>query len=188
MPRKSESKRELAAPSVPQRLTVFGPPLLLAGEDAAAYDELLARMCAAEKPVDVIDEMLIADVGALEWEVLRWRRSNRTLMQEPVLEALERFLIEQLESDYALHEEHFQSYLTQILQDNLPQKQADSAETLVAEWTPNNADAEDKLTQVLSSIGLEMNRVLDAAREDKAKELVQEYVRGEREAVTPHSP
>jgi hypothetical protein len=58
----------------------------------------------------------------------------------------------------------------------------------VAEWTPNNADAEDKLTQVLSSIGLEMNRVLDAAREDKAKELVQEYVRGEREAVTPHSP
>ena len=50
MPRKSESKRELAAPSVPQRLTVFGPPLLLAGEDAAAYDELLARMCAAVKP------------------------------------------------------------------------------------------------------------------------------------------
>ena len=93
-------------------------------------------MCAAVKRVDVIDEMLIADVGALEWEVLRWRRSNRTLMQEPVLEALERFLIEQLESDYALHEEHFQSYLTQILQDNLPQKQADSAETLVGRMDP----------------------------------------------------
>ena len=185
MPRKSDSKTKTAAvPGQVQRLAVFGPPLLLAGEDAAAYDELLARMCAAVKPVDVIFEMLIADVVALEWDVLRWRRSNRTLMQEPVLEALERFLIEQFESDYALHEEHFQSYLTQILQDNLPQKQADSAETLVAEWTPNNADAEDKLNEVLSSIGLEMNRVLDAAREDKAKELVQEYVRGERDAVT----
>ena len=74
MSRKSESKTELAAARVPgpaQRLAVFGPPLLLEGEDAAAYDKLLARVCAAIKPVDVIDEMLIADILALEWEVLR---------------------------------------------------------------------------------------------------------------------
>jgi len=96
-------------------------------------------------------------------------------MQEPGLKALELFLIEQLESNYALYEEHFQSYVTQILQDNLPQ------EMLAAS---NNADAEDKLNQVLSSIGLDMNRVLYAARANKAKELVHEYVQAEREAVT----
>jgi hypothetical protein len=65
MSRKSESKTEIAAARVPgqaQRLSLFGPPLLLEGEDAAAYDELLARVCAAVKPVDVIDEMLIADI------------------------------------------------------------------------------------------------------------------------------
>src|SRR5215831_18076945 len=106
MSRKSESKTEIAAPSVPQRLTVFGPPLLLAGEDAAAYDELLARMCAAVKPVDVIDEMLIAEIVALEWEVLRWRRLKLTLMQEEILKALRNFLVEQFESNYALHKEH----------------------------------------------------------------------------------
>jgi hypothetical protein len=185
MSRKSESKTEIAAvPGQVQRLAVFGPPLLLEGEDAAAYDELLGRICAAVKPADIIDEMFIADIVALGWEVLRWRRLKSTLMQETGLEALKLFLVEQLESNYALHEEHFKSYLTTILQNNLPTEQADSAEMLAAECAPNNAEANEKLDEVLGSISLEMNTVLDDARADKAKELVQEYVRGERDAVT----
>ena len=187
MSRKSESKTEAAAAQVPgqvQRLSLFGPPLLLEGEDAEAYDELLARMCAAVKPVDVIDEMLIADIVALEWEVLRWRRLKRTLMRKRGLKALKRFLIEQLESNYDLHEEHFQSYLTEILEDNLPPEQADSAEMLAAECTPNTDEANDKLREVLSSIGLDTNKVVDDAVTDKAKQLVQGYVGGERDTVT----
>ena len=187
MSRKSESKTEIAAARVPgqvQRLAVFGPPLLLEGEDATAYDELLGRICAAVKPVDIIDEMFIADIAALEWEVLRWRRLKWTLMQETGLKALELFLVEQLESNYALHEEHFKSYLTTILQNNLPTEQAGSAGTLAAECAPNNAEANEKLDEVVGSIGREMNTVLDDARAEKAKELVQEYVRGERDAVT----
>jgi hypothetical protein len=187
VPRKSESKTEVPAAQVPgqvQRLSLFGPPLLLEGEDAAAYDELLARMCAAVSPVDVIDEMLVADIVALEWEVLRWRRLNRTLMRERGLKALKLFLIEQLESNYALHSEQFQSYLTEILKDNLPPEQADFAEMLAAECAPNTDEANNKLDEVLSSTGLNINTVLDDARADKAKELVQEYVRGERAAVT----
>jgi hypothetical protein len=62
MSKKSESKTGVAAVrGEVQRLAVFGPPLLLGGEDAAAYDQLLARFCAAVKPADVIDEMLAAD-------------------------------------------------------------------------------------------------------------------------------
>src|SRR6516225_5154776 len=182
MSRKSESKTEIAyVPGQVQRLAVFGPPLLLEGEDAAAYDELLARVYAAVKPADIIDEMFIADIAALEWEVLRWRRLKWTLMQETGLKALERFLVEQLESNYALHEEHFQSYLAEILQNKLPEEQADSAEMLAAECTPNTEEADDKLVKVLGSIGLNVLTVLDDARADKAKELVQEYVQGERE-------
>ena len=56
------------------RYSLFGPPPILEGEDSAAYDELFGRVCAAVKPVDVIDEMFVADVVALECEVLRWRR------------------------------------------------------------------------------------------------------------------
>ena len=187
MSRKSESKTEVAPARVPgqvQRLAVFGPPLLLEGEDAAAYDELLARVCAAEKPVDIIDEIFISDIVALEWEVLRWRRLKRTLMQGAALSTLKLFLIGQLKSNYALHEEHFRSYLTEILKDNLPPEQADSAEMLAAECAPNTKEAHDKLVQVLSSIGLKRDTVLNDAQADKAKELVDEYVQGERDAVT----
>src|SRR5262252_4772848 len=150
MSRKSESKAELAAARVPgpaQRLAVFGPPLLLEGEDAEAYDELLARLYAAVKPVDVIDEMLIADIVALEWEVLRWRRLKRTLMREPGLKALKPFLIEQLESNYALHKKHFKRYLAELLRNNLPTEQADSAETRAAECAPHTDEANEKLDE-----------------------------------------
>ena len=54
-----------------QRSALFGSPPVVEGEDAAAYDELLSRVCAAVKPVDIIDEILIDDFVSLEWEVLR---------------------------------------------------------------------------------------------------------------------
>ena len=87
---KSKSKSVTSAPA--PRLRLFGPPPLLEGEDAAAYDELLARICAAVKPVDIIDEMFIADVVSLEWEVLRWRRLKSSLIRARGLKALEGFL------------------------------------------------------------------------------------------------
>ena len=59
---------------------LFGPPPILAGEEAA-YDELIGRVYAAIKPVDVIDEMLIADAVGSEWEFLRWSRLKISLIQ-----------------------------------------------------------------------------------------------------------
>ena len=51
-----------SAPTPAQRFAFLDPPPLLAGEDAALYDELVGRMWAAVKPVDVIDELFVADV------------------------------------------------------------------------------------------------------------------------------
>jgi len=82
--RKSTSKTKIAAPSVPgqaQRLLLFGLPPLLEGEDAAAYDQLLARICAAVKPVDIIDEIMrrkiyvpanSADVGSEQKDIAKY--------------------------------------------------------------------------------------------------------------------
>jgi hypothetical protein len=70
---KLNPKANAQTPSITSTLMtaprLFGPPQLLEGEDPAAYDELLGRVCAAVNPVDVIDEMLIADVVFLEWDV-----------------------------------------------------------------------------------------------------------------------
>ena len=87
------------------RHSLFGPPPVVEGENAAVYDELFGRVCAAVKPVDVIDEMFTADVVALEWEVLRWRRLKSSLMQACGLKALEGFLRNRL--DYDLYRKHF---------------------------------------------------------------------------------
>ena len=141
------------------RLTPFGQPPLLDGEDAAAYDELLARICAAVKPVDIIDEMFINDVVSLEWDVLRLRRLKSSLIRARGLELLEEFFSEKL--DYNLYSEDFADDLAEILQDNLPEDQAKDARTLARKCAQNEADAVDKVNEVLDGIELDMDKVLD---------------------------
>jgi hypothetical protein len=97
---------------------LFAPPPLLEGEDAAAYDELYGRVCAAVKPVDVIDEMLIVDFVVLELDILRWRRWKSNRIRERGLEALNDFLREEL--DYKHYRKRFTDDLTDILRSNLP--------------------------------------------------------------------
>jgi hypothetical protein len=181
--RKAKSKSKCMTPAPARRFRLFGQPQILEGEDADAYNELLARICDAIKPVDTIEEMFIADVVSLEWEVLRWRRLKWTLVQASGLKALERFLVKQLETNYALYEEHFERYLAGILRNNLPEDQAESVEMLAAECAPNTEEADTKLDEVLGSIGLNSGTVLDDARAQKAKELLKEYGRREPETV-----
>ena len=185
MSRTNKSKTEIAAPSVPervQRLALFGPPPLIEGEDAAAYDQLLARICAAVKPVDIIDEIFIADVVPSEWEVLRLRRLKWSLIRALGIEFLQDFLVGHL--DYDLYSDDFADDLAEILQDNLPEDQVNSAQTLAHECARNEAGAVDKVNEILDGIGLNMDRVLDDAKRRKAKEVVQEYARREPGAVT----
>jgi hypothetical protein len=164
------------------RWSLFGPPPILEGEDAAAYDELVGRICAAVKPVDVIDEIFMADVATSEWEVLRWRRLKLSLLRARALKALEGFLRDKL--DYDLYREHFVDELTPILQDNLAEDQAeDLAQTLAHECARNDPDAVDKVNHVLAGIGLEMKHILQRGKTLKAKELTQQYVRRESDAV-----
>ena len=171
------------ASTVISQRSLFGPPPILEGEeDAVAYDELFGRVCAAVKPVDMIDEMLVADVVALEWEVLRWRRLKSSLIRASGLKALEKFLSENLE--YDLYRKHFADKLTTILQDNRAEDQAeDFGQTLAHACAQNETDAVDKVNDFLADIGENMDNILDRARVQKAEELAQEYVRREPGAV-----
>jgi hypothetical protein len=178
--RKAKSSKSMT--SIPPRLTLFGQPQLLPGEDAADYDELLARVCAVVKPVDIIDKIFIADVVSLEWEVLRWRRLKSSLLQACGLKALERFLAEHLE--YYRYGQHFADDLTKILQDHLPEDEAKDAKRLALQCAQNDPDADEKVKGLLDSIGQDMVHILDGAQARKAKELVSEYARRKPEAIT----
>jgi hypothetical protein len=165
---------------------LFGPPQLLEGDDPGAYDELLGRVCAAVRPVDVIDEMLVADVVSLEWDVLRWRRWKTSLIRSLELKALERFLSAQL--DYDHYRKYFEDDLAEILQDNLTEDQTQSdARRLAHQCALDEQDAVDKVNQILDGIDLDtdtiltpaktgMVTILNRAKARKAEELLLDYV------------
>src|SRR5712692_4619303 len=64
----------------PATLAFLGPPPLVEGEQATAYDELLARISGALKPADILEEIWIRDVVDLVWDVFRLRRLKANLM------------------------------------------------------------------------------------------------------------
>jgi hypothetical protein len=177
----NKSKTKSITPVSPAQLALFGPPQLLAGEDAAAYDQLVARVCAVVNPLDFIEKMFIADVVSLEWEVLRWRRLKTSLIQARGLKALERFLSQNLaDEEYA---EQFADDLAAVLLEELLDDREEDVQTLARECAQHEPDAIDKVNKVFASADLNLYGLKESTRADKAKELVLEYSRHEPDAV-----
>ena len=126
--------------------------------------------------------MLIADGVASEWEFLRWSRLKLSLIQACAAKVLKEFLNSKL--DYDLYRERFVQDLTEILQDNLPEDDAeDRPQRLARDCAMNETGAINSVTTILSSIDLPLGRVLNNARDNRAEELVEEYERRESGAV-----
>jgi hypothetical protein len=175
-PKTSSKSKSLASP--------LGQRQVLEGEDAADYDQLLARVYAVVKPLDIIEEIFIADVVSLEWEVLRWRRWKWTLIRAHGLEALQGVLAKQLANHCDLYSNHFADRLTGILQDLFEDDPAEPFQTLAHKCAQNEADAVDEVMDLLGRTSWTMDELHGSARVNKAKELVQGYVRHEPDAVT----
>ena len=126
--------------------------------------------------------MLIADAVASEWEYLRWNRLKFSLVQTCAAKGLEGFLKSNL--DYDLYRERFEEDLTEILEDNLPEDRAEDLERLARDCALDEPAANDKVDDILRGIKLEMDYVLREARANRAKELVEQYMRRESGAVT----
>src|SRR5215469_5876940 len=75
-----------------RRLSWLGPPTLFEGEDAAAYDERLARIAEALKPEDIFVELWARDIAHLDWEVSSLRRLQASLMTAAAYEGLQKIL------------------------------------------------------------------------------------------------
>jgi hypothetical protein len=170
----SKTGTKTSALAMVQPLALFGSPALLAGEDAAAYHQLVSRFRAAINPVDIIDEMLIADVVGLEWEVLRWRRLKAELMRMRELKALQDFLSNHL---YLKHyRKSFVEDLTEILQDYLEDQTEDDARTLAHKCAELEPDAVNKFNQIVAG-NFNITEIRETARVFKAEELAQDYAR-----------
>jgi hypothetical protein len=165
----------------PKRPSLFGPPLLLVGEDAAEYDELHAAIRAAVNPVDTVDEMFVADAVASEWEVLRWRRLKSSLIRVYQIKALEKFLSKELH--YRLYAKDFAAELASALKNILPEDQADTAEQLSDACARHEPVANGRVNKILDASKLDLDDILDSAQHRKAEELAKKYGRREPDVV-----
>jgi hypothetical protein len=81
---------DLSVPVVSQQcaaLALAAPPLFV-GEDAAAYEDLHARVAGAMKPGDILEDIWVRDVVELVWDVVRLRRLKAALLAEAAPESL----------------------------------------------------------------------------------------------------
>jgi hypothetical protein len=169
-----------AAPT--QRLALFGSPLLLAGEDAAAYDELLARVCAAVKPLDVIEEMFAADVIFLQWEILRLRRMKFSSLRASEHKALVDFLSLAM-LNYDRYKEDFEQTLAENLQDRLEDQAENFSRELARQYIENEPDAVEQVKELLSADALTPHDIRAFAMERKVENLARAYARRELDAI-----
>jgi hypothetical protein len=137
MSTESISKTEITSSNIPERarrLAWLGPPPLFEGEDAAAYDERLARIAGAMKPEDVFVELWARDIADLDWEVSRLRRLQASLMTAAAYEGLQKILEPLLES-----------YPDQV--------------HLARAWAARDKAAIKRVDELLASAGLTMDAV-----------------------------
>jgi hypothetical protein len=161
-------------------LALFGSPVLLAGEDDAAFQELLSRVCAVAKPVDIIDEMFVADVVSLEWEVLRWRRLKSSLMQMRGLKALEQFLSEQLDDDQC--RKFFVAARAEMIKCKFEDRSVD-VDQLITKCAQNEPYAADEANRMVADVDLHNDKLRKIAKACKAEELARDYLNGKPSAI-----
>jgi hypothetical protein len=160
-------------------LALFGSPQLLQGEDGATYDELLSRFRAAINPVDIIDEMFVADVVALEWEVLRWRRLKSSFMQMRGHKELKNFLLGHLPYD------HWREYVVRDLLEILQEEYEDRSEAqrVARECADYNPDAVRMVKMILDNCELDLTELTIDAHTRKVEELAQDYAQRKPDAI-----
>src|SRR4030088_2972558 len=109
-------------------LAFLAPAPLIAGEDAAAYDDLLTRISAALEPSDILEEIWVRDVVDMVWDALRLRRLKAQLLTASAYEGMHAILSRFLDWQYS--------------------------EQLARQWTLRDAAAVTKAEAVLASAGL----------------------------------
>jgi hypothetical protein len=113
----------------PYNANLFGPPPLLVREDAASYDELFASFRAAVKPVDIFGEMFVADLVALQCDVLRGRRLKSAVIHVCQVEAIKKFLGRNLDHRPYLTDEVTEGLLDEVRR-GLPKTEEEAAKEL----------------------------------------------------------
>ena len=150
------------------RISPFGPPPLLEGEDSLGYEELLARVSADTKPTDFVEEIWIRDGVDLTWEIFRWRRLSTSLLTAAMLNDLKRILIPLFRPQSAGTEKAKDSLeLITNFEPRPPSPEEIHAEKqvkeLVKKWAMRDPAAIERVDKLLESVNTTTNTVMAEA-------------------------
>ena len=146
-----DSKKSRAVSKQVVRAPSFGPAPLLPTDEAAGYDELLARISAHVKPSDPIEALYTRDIVDLTWELLRYRRYKARILEGAVPRALEEKLAP------FVNDRHRFGALPHYDPDGA--RQPTPAMELVSDWIKHDAKAVERVGEILASAKLTMEDV-----------------------------
>jgi hypothetical protein len=140
------------------RLAIFGPTPLLAGESAAAYDDLLAGVSGNLKPSDIFEEIWVREIADLIWESLRWRRHLASFLATAIPQVLQRTL-----KPIAQNWPEVPRGSGFIGKLRAAEAALNAGSTLAADWGRGDPAAIERVNQLLASAGLTMDHVIAQA-------------------------
>jgi hypothetical protein len=156
MPNKNNNNNVPAQTPALSRLAIFGPIPLLPGENAAAYDDLLARVSGNLKPSDIFEEIWVREIVDLIWESLRWRRHLVGFLATAIPKTLERIL-KPLAQNQPEAGSGRGSFIDRL---HAAEASLKGGSTLVTDWAAGDPTAIERVNKLLASAGLTMDNVI----------------------------
>ena len=153
-----------------ERFALFGAAPLLPGESAESYDELLGRVCAAAKPANVIEEMFVVDVVALQWQILRWRRLKASLLRTPDHDALLKFLGRGLKDHQ--YTDEFVEVLTEFIAKRHPGTKPGDYLYAARQYVKNDKDVVQHVNELVKSFESSVDSIWLLAKLRKVQGLL----------------
>ena len=140
-------------------LPIFGPPPLLKGEDAAAYDDLLIRVSGNLKPSDIFEEIWVREIADLIWESLRWRRQLASFLAMAIASVLERTL-KPIAQNQPVVVPREAGYIGKL---RAAEASLKAGSILAADWAKGDPAAIERVKELLASVGMTMDDVIAQA-------------------------
>lgn len=140
-PKKAEASTKIRPVT---KLSIFGAPPLVPGEDSAGYDQLLERVSGAVKPGDILEEIWVRDLVDNTWEILRLRRAKKAAIANGVPDALG-------------------SALLPVFGPQDKPWYPEGLSELVEKWATGDAAAVSKVAELMASAKLTMDTIIDRA-------------------------
>ena len=134
------------------RSHLFGPPPILEGEDAKAYDEILDRVFGAVGPTDFIEEIWVRDLVDVTWAMFRWRRILAALVGEEVWESVNDKAASLAEAQTKLMEGPERADMEKLLDSN----SEFSWETRVAKYPRANKKFQELWSSAKSTLNMDL--------------------------------